>query len=92
MALVSPSAGFILLCSLVPNRPRWVPVCGPESGGPWSIPWGGVGHMETTAPLPSLISRALRLKLTHGAPIRAPWSTHCGTLPKTAQLRPPPWV
>ena len=50
MALVSPSAGFILLCSLVPNRPRWVPVCGPETGGPWSIPWGGSGAHGDNCP------------------------------------------
>ena len=39
-ALPLPSA-HLLLCSLVPNRSWWVPVCGPEIGDPRSIPCGG---------------------------------------------------
>lgn len=61
------------------------------------ITWEG-GKQGTWGQLPllsNLISQTLRLKLTHGAPIRAPRPTldpSCGTLPKTAQLWPPLWV
>ena len=41
MALVLPSAGFILLCSLVPNRPWWVPVLAQKLGVPGLYRVGG---------------------------------------------------
>lgn len=72
--MVLPSAGFTLLCTLVPNRPWWVPVCGPETGIPglYRVEVGKRDTWRQLPLLPSLISRALRLKLTHGAPVRAP--------------------